>query len=200
MAFQCSTIFILCFHHFRSFVPQFSFVCSIIFVRLWHDFVRSFWNFVRLCDVFINVRRGFVRFAPYTFARWFHNFCSLVPIFLFCLYHGCRSFVHFFLFNCIPVYLYCLFVRSFGDASLARVRFVRFANMLINDSIYHMDEAIKYLSAIKIAQVRDWGAQRTTDGLNAGHGFDSLRMPTRSASSYHEPTTTPPTPENANTK
>ncbi|CAN0050701.1 unnamed protein product [Laminaria digitata] len=31
-------------------------------------------------------------------------------------------------------------------------KFVRFANMLINDSIYHMDEAIKYLSAIKIAQ------------------------------------------------
>lgn len=32
-------------------------------------------------------------------------------------------------------------------------RFVRFANMLINDSIYHMDEAVKFLSAIKAAQV-----------------------------------------------
>ncbi|CAM9539443.1 unnamed protein product, partial [Hapterophycus canaliculatus] len=31
-------------------------------------------------------------------------------------------------------------------------RFVRFANMLINDSIYHMDEAVKFLSAIKAAQ------------------------------------------------
>ncbi|CAN0209662.1 unnamed protein product, partial [Pylaiella littoralis] len=30
--------------------------------------------------------------------------------------------------------------------------FVRFANMLINDSIYHMDEAVKFLSAIKVAQ------------------------------------------------
>eukprot|EP00903_Cladosiphon_okamuranus_P011191 g10560.t1 len=33
-------------------------------------------------------------------------------------------------------------------------KFVRFANMLINDSIYHMDEAVKFLSAIKVAQVR----------------------------------------------
>ncbi|CAN0482791.1 unnamed protein product, partial [Ectocarpus sp. 12 AP-2014] len=32
-------------------------------------------------------------------------------------------------------------------------KFVRFANMLINDSIYHMDEAVKFLSAIKAAQV-----------------------------------------------
>lgn len=35
-------------------------------------------------------------------------------------------------------------------------RFVRFANMLINDSIYHMDEAVKFLSAIKVAQVHTW--------------------------------------------
>lgn len=38
-------------------------------------------------------------------------------------------------------------------ALLGIFRFVRFANMLINDSIYHMDEAIKFLSAIKVAQV-----------------------------------------------
>lgn len=32
-------------------------------------------------------------------------------------------------------------------------RFVRFVNMLINDGIYHTDDAIKFLSAIKVAQV-----------------------------------------------
>lgn len=47
------------------------------------------------------------------------------------------------------------FFACFGRR--VRFRFVRFANMLINDSIFHMDDAMKKLTTIKAAQVvKSW--------------------------------------------
>lgn len=155
----------------------------IAFACLSHDFhsVVPYFSFVRATtssrsDAFIPVYRGFVRLlhipsvvsSMNSFARsdLFFVFCTTIfvrPFIFFCFVRLCTCLSVLFvrLFVCTVCSFVCLVVR-FGDALLGRVRFVRFANMLINDSIYHMDEAIKYLSAIKIAQVGDWGANHNT--------------------------------------